>query len=77
MSGDKDVIQEEIVQILPTSWWDTFAAMRVLVKKATHGTYGIGRVERDDFIETFAGRLAVNRYINNQESPAMWDSLES
>ena len=51
--------------------------MRVLVKKATHGTYGIGRVERDDFIETFAGRLAVNRYINNQESPAMWDSLES
>ena len=78
MSGDTDafvVIPKEIVQVLPTDWRDKFAAMRIPVMKATRGMHGIGRVGRD-FIETFAGWLAVDRLINNPDSPATWADWE-
>ena len=70
VGDDKDVFimtPEEVVQILPTSWWDKFAAKRRLVMKATHGKFGIRRVGRD-FIVTFVGWLAVDRFMNNPDS---------
>ena len=74
MSGDKGVfivIPQEMVQILPTSWRSKIVAMRRSVVKAEHGMNGIGRVGRV-FIETFACCLAVNHFINNPQSLAMW-----
>ena len=80
VSGGGDVcfvIPNEIVQIWPKSLRDDkLAAKRRPVTKATHGIYGITCVERD-IIGTPAGWLAVNRCINNTESPATRSVLES